>query len=107
MAENTRLKELTVEVSRLKDLSIDVKTLNDVVAATNRYIKRLLETMTNQRSDDNTRFETVETILDSVLQSFANLQSGSKIRRALPFRFAMLNWTFLDLMVLMCFTRFF
>jgi len=78
MAENTRLKELTVEVSRLKDLSLDVKTLNDAVAATNRDIKRLLETMTHQRSDDNTRFETVETTLDSVLQSIANLQSGSE-----------------------------
>ncbi|WVY92276.1 hypothetical protein V8G54_037790 [Vigna mungo] len=68
MAENTHMKELAAEVNRLKDLP---ETMNKMVEALNvqdKEMKKLMELLATREKDHATRFETLESNLDSLLR---------------------------------------
>ncbi|BAT84061.1 hypothetical protein VIGAN_04133100 [Vigna angularis var. angularis] len=68
MAEDTRMKELMAEVNRLKDLSETMNKMVEALDVQDKEMKKLMELLAACEKDRATRFETLESNLDSLLR---------------------------------------
>jgi len=63
------MKKLTAEVARLKDLLVDIKKLAEMMESRDQELKSLLEHLTMRENDQDTRFETIESHITSLLRN--------------------------------------
>jgi len=68
----------------MKESMVDVQRLASTVATTDKDLKTLIVVLLERQRDDSTRFETLETSMDSVLKAIQNLDTGHRVSSSSP-----------------------